>query len=391
MRAAAKNFEHVIAVTNPDQYPIVLQALQEKKMDENLRRQFALDAFSSVASYDVAIQHYFSKLSGSPLFPSDVFLHLMKLQDLRYGENPHQQAALYKYTDATLSFADLKQLNGKQLSYNNLVDVQAALELVHGFRNEKKAFAAVFKHANPTGAARSDSVLDAYKKAHSADVLSAYGGIAGFNCPVDKNTAEEIVKTFMEIVVAPKFEKEALAVFQSKPNLRVLEASRLLQEEDLFGHYSARDVVGGLLLQTPDKGEEVFDASKLRVVTKRKPSEKEWRALGFAWKLVKVPKSNCIVFANEDMLVASGVGQQSRVDACQIAIEKAKRAKLEVKGAVMASEAFFPFRDTVDFAALVGVTAVVQPGGSKRDAEVIAAADEHGMAMVFTGIRHFRH
>ncbi|MBU1197582.1 bifunctional phosphoribosylaminoimidazolecarboxamide formyltransferase/IMP cyclohydrolase [Candidatus Micrarchaeota archaeon] len=389
VRSAAKNFKDVLVVTSPDQYVSVLDALEQGQDDEAFRRQLAADAFSLMTEYDAAIQNYFSELDSAEGYPERLFLSLKKIQDLRYGENPHQKAALYRYTDSVLSFKDMNQLHGKQLSYNNVLDAQAALELAHDFRDESKAFAAVFKHASPTGAAKGATLLDAYRKAHEADTLSSYGGIAIFNQKLDKPCAEELIKTFMEIVLAPGFETDALQVLKQKRNLRVLEVPRLLNE-NLYEKDGIRDVVGGVLVQSPDSGQS-FKRDHLMIPTKRQPTGGEWEALEFAWRLVKVPKSNCVIFATGDRLIACGTGQQSRVDACQIAIEKSKRANLSVKGSVMASEAFFPFRDTVDFAAQVGITAIVQPGGSKRDPEVIAAADEHGMAMVFTGERHFRH
>ncbi len=388
VRAAAKNFRDVLVLTDAVQYDEACERIEKATDNFEYRRQLARKAFETVAAYDFAIAEYFQSLSAdAKQFPQELFLRLQKIQDLRYGENPHQQAALYQSREP--GFSDARQLQGKQLSYNNILDAQAALELLYDFRAQReRPFAVIFKHANPCGAAQADNLLDAYRKAYAADSLSAFGGIVGLSKECDMGTAQEVVKTFMEIVLAPSFSADAIETFKAKPNLRVLEVKKIL-DGGIYGDFSFRSVAGGVLAQTADFSDD--EASSFKVVSKRQPTDAEWKALRFAWKLVKQPKSNAVVFATADQMVACGVGQQSRVDSCHIAVEKAKRANLQIKGTAMASDAFFPFRDTVDFAADAGCTAVIQPGGSIRDKEVVAAADERGLAMVFTGVRHFRH
>lgn len=388
VRAAAKNFNDIMVVTDPSQYAEACERMEKGTDNFEYRQKLAKTAFERVAAYDVAIAKYFQSLSAdAKAFPQELFLRLHKVQDLRYGENPHQQAALYE--SGSPSFSDPRQHQGKQLSYNNILDGQAALELLYDFRAQKeRPFAVIFKHANPCGAAQAESLAEAYRKAYAADSLSAFGGIVGLNKECDGETAQEIVKTFMEIALAPSFSREALETFKTKPNLRVLEVKKII-DGGIYNDLSFRSVTGGFLAQTHDFSDE--EAASFKVVSRRQPTEEEWKAMKFAWKLVKQPKSNAVVFATAGQMVACGVGQQSRVDSCHIAVEKAARAKLSLKGTALASDAFFPFRDTVDFAAEAGCTAVIQPGGSIRDKEVIAAADERGLAMVFTGVRHFRH
>ena len=401
VRAAGKNFEDVIVVANPSQYGEVLNLLQKGNVPKEKRMELAREAFSAVSKYDIAISNYFSSVNKTD-FPQNLFLSLEKIEDLRYGENPHQKAANYKLAFSEFGFSDLEQLNGKQLSYNNILDIQAALELISEFRNSEKATAIIFKHTNPSGAAFGKTLSEAFLKAYRTDSLSAFGGIVALNKKLDAKTASLISEHFTEIVLAPDFEKEALEILKQKKNLRVLKTERLMNgsirsEKDLSGKnihsgndFVFRSVFGGALVQTPDALEKK-EEMKLNVVTKRKPTENEKEAMSFAWIIAKHVKSNAVVFSTKDHVVAIGAGQQSRVDSCFIAIEKAKRAKLSLKGTAMASDAFFPFRDTVDFAVQAGVTAIMQPGGSIRDEEVISAANEHNLAMVFTGIRHFKH
>ncbi|MFH0972215.1 MAG: bifunctional phosphoribosylaminoimidazolecarboxamide formyltransferase/IMP cyclohydrolase [Candidatus Micrarchaeota archaeon] len=390
VRAAAKNFHDVVVITSPQQYDDIAAKLKHGKLDVEARKKLAAEAFNHVAGYDIAIANYLGKILENAEFPQSDFIHLKKIQDLRYGENPHQKAASYSFADAPLTYGDLEKLNGKALSYNNILDIQASLELIHHFRDEREAVAIVFKHTNPTGAGRSKTPLEAFKMAYAADSLSAFGGIVAFNKKVDKPTAEEMIKNFMEIVVAPAYDAAALEVFKTKKNLRVMASGKFMVS-DIYAEKKRVSITGGMLVQSPDYLEKEFDMKKFKIVTKRQPTGKELRALEFAWTFMGHIKSNCVVFATDEQLLAVGAGQQSRVDSCQICIEKAKRAKFDVKGAVMASEAFFPFRDTVDFAASSGIAAIIQPGGSIRDSEVIAAADEHKIAMITTGIRHFRH
>ncbi len=389
VRAAAKNYRDVIVITSPDQYASIAEKLRkEGDLKEEERKALAAKAFNYVANYDEAISNYFSK--NEKEFPDSFRLRMEKIQDLRYGENPHQKAASYKFSNTKLSFADLEKLNGKDLSYNNLLDIQAALELIYEFKDEKEAVAIVYKHTNPTGAARAPEQLRAFKMAFEADSLSAFGGVVAFNKRVDAKTAEELIKNFMEIVIAPDFDSDAVDVFKKKKNLRVIKADRFFME-DIYKDKRILSITGGLLLQSTDHIVNEFDLNKFKIPTKRKPTEKELRALQFAWNFMGHIKSNSVVFATDEKLLAVGAGQQSRVDSCAICIAKAQRAKFDTSGAVMASEAFFPFRDTVDFAASAKISAIIQPGGSIRDKEVIEAADEHGIAMILTGIRHFRH
>jgi phosphoribosylaminoimidazolecarboxamide formyltransferase/IMP cyclohydrolase len=315
---------------------------------------------------------------------SDTFtMQFDKAQDLRYGENPHQNAVFYKEKNAPLSsISSAKQLQGKELSYNNIMDSDAAWQMVCGF---ELPTAIIMKHANPCGAATSGvNLKDAYIKAMATDPVSAFGGIVSFNRIVDKETAEELAKTFLEVIIAPGFEKGALDALEAKKNVRILEvpspAGIRTAELDF------RRVGGGLLIQERDSG--IDDIRSAKIVTKRTPTEEEYQGLDFAWRVVKNVKSNAIVFTTKDQLIGVGAGQMSRVDSVKIARMK---ANFPTKGTVLASDAFFPFRDGVDMAAEAGVTAIVQPGGSIRDEESIQAADEHGIAMIFTGRRHFRH
>lgn len=386
LRAAAKNYPFVSVVTDPADYPKILAEMETTggKISEATNFALAVRTFQLTARYDAAISNYLGRIrkeDGKKDFPDVITMQFEKALDLRYGENPHQKAAFFKEKDAPPSaIASARQLQGKELSYNNIMDSDAAWQMACDF---EKPAAIIMKHANPCGAATSGDVLTAYKKALATDPLSAFGGIVAFNKPVDRVAAEEIAKTFLEVVIAPGFDKEALEILGSKKNLRLLEIAPCLRGTQ---GYDFRRVAGGLLLQERDTDE--MDVTKGQVVTRRKPTEEEYQALDFAWRVVKYVKSNAIVFATKDQLIGVGAGQMSRVDSVKIAIMK---ANFPTKGAVMASDAFFPFRDVVDSAAAAGITAMVQPGGSIRDEESIQAADEHGMAMVFTGRRHFKH
>ncbi|MDO9585624.1 MAG: bifunctional phosphoribosylaminoimidazolecarboxamide formyltransferase/IMP cyclohydrolase, partial [Syntrophales bacterium] len=316
------------------------------------------------------------------IFPDTFTIQFAKAQDLRYGENPHQKAAFYKESDTFLSaLSNARQHQGKELSYNNIMDGDAAWRTVSDF---DLPAAVIIKHANPCGAATSSDICKAYRKALETDPVSAFGGIVALNRPVDGKAAKELAKIFFEIIIAPGFDAEALKIFGTKTNLRVLEIPPPCTKK--VAGYDMRRVVGGLLIQDWDS--EAFDIRKAQVVTKRPPTEDEYQALDFAWRVAKHVKSNAIVYASRDQLVGVGAGQMSRVDSVRIARMK---ANLPTQGCVRASDAFFPFRDGIDLAAEAGITAVVQPGESLRDADVIKAADEHGMAMIFTGTRHFKH
>jgi len=378
IRAAAKNYNYVAVVTSPVRYDEVLRELKKNDccLSHELSYKLACEAFAYTAQYDTIIYQYLEK---DP-FPATLNLTYQKVQSLRYGENPHQQASFYKNPQISISgISNAKQLHGKELSYNNILDLDSALNLVKEF---EEGFACVIiKHNNPCGVAVTDNQLTAYKFAQNTDPTSAFGSIISFNQVVEEATAEEIVKTFTEAIIAPGFTNEALKILKTKKDLRLLEVA-LDQDVSL----DIRSVGGGLLVQNSDLKE--ITPQELKVVTKRQPTEQEIKALLFGWKVVKHVKSNAIVLAKENRTIGIGAGQMSRVDAVKIAVNKALS---EAFGAIMASDAFFPFRDGIDVADKAGVRAVIQPGGSIRDEEVIKAADEHGMAMVFTGIRHFKH
>ncbi len=378
-RAAAKNHEFVTVVTDPQDYPVVVKEIREKGGTSlETRKRLAEKAFELTAAYDAEIARQFNP-GPFPKFSSNFFVALKKIQDLRYGENPHQKAAWYAAGEPP----QIKQLGGKQLSYNNILDADAALSIAMEFP-APESFAVIVKHTNPCGAATARTLAEAFEKALSTDPGAAFGGIVAFNKKVDAAAAEVIGDRFVEIVAAPGFEKKAVEALEKKKSRRLLDSTGFFaqkQNETLF-----RSALGGVLVQSPDESNENFVA-----VTKKKPGETELKAALFGWKIVKHVKSNAIVFAAPDRTIGIGVGQMSRIDSCRMAVEKAKAAGLEVKGTAMASDAFLPFRDSVDFAASAGAATIIQPGGSVKDKEVIAAADEHGLSMIFTGTRHFKH
>jgi len=390
LRAAAKNHEHIAVVVDPADYEPVLAALKDGGVPAAMRRQLAIKAFSHTARYDTAIGTYLRAHSaGSDEWASPLLKSWELAQALRYGENPHQRAALYRTPEHVPgSVAHAAQLQGKELSFNNLVDADAAYQAVKAFET---AACVIVKHANPCGVATAATPVKAYELAYRADPTSAYGGVIAFNRPLDQASAEAIVaQQFAEVIVAPEVGKGALTALAKKQSIRVLEAG--------WPHAASaarrrslewKTIEGGLLVQDSDDGR--VDLATAKVVTKRTPTPGELRDLKFAWTVVKYVKSNAIVLARDGATIGIGAGQPSRVMSARIAALKAEEAKLEVQGSVLASDAFFPFRDGVDAAAERGVRAVVQPGGSMRDDEVIRAADEHGLAMVFTGMRHFRH
>lgn len=383
-RAAAKNFERVAVVVDPDDYGLILDELKKYgEVREETRRRLAIKAFAYTSDYDDAItQALASRLLEKKGLPDVLTLRFVKVQDLRYGENPHQNAALYKEVDSTVSgtVVDAVQLQGKELSFNNILDLNAAVEIVREFT---RPMAVVIKHTNPCGAAAGETICDAYVKARESDPVSAYGSIVGLNGEVDLETAREITSTFVEAVIAPSYRRDALEELKKKENLRALMLPNLGKRA---ASIDFRRVAGGLLVQSEDLVEEDF--SRFRVVSSREPTEKEIQAAMFGWKIVKHVKSNAIVISNGEWVVGVGAGQMSRVDSARIALEKAGE---RARGGVLASDGFIPFRDTVDAAAEAGITCIIQPGGSKRDKEVIEAANEHGIAMIHTGIRHFKH
>jgi phosphoribosylaminoimidazolecarboxamide formyltransferase/IMP cyclohydrolase len=396
LRAAAKNHADVGVVVDPDDYPLVLETLRTAgELSAEQKLHLAKKAFRLTARYDGAIADYLGSVEGERRVRFGETLHLqyVKAQDLRYGENPHQAAAFYRQPElAEPCIATARQLQGKELSFNNIVDADAALELLSEFH---EIAAVAIKHTNPCGVATSTvSLADAFRKARACDPVSIFGGIVGLNREVDAETAQEIVglykEGFIEILLAPGFSPQALELLGSSKrmlNIRLLVIPTLPQATP--SRYAMKHVVGGMLLQERDVGRVRLE--DCQVVTRRKPTPEEYRALDFAWRVCKHVKSNAIVLARSDRVVGVGAGQMSRVDAAKIAVARAHDLGLDTRGTVVASDAFFPFRDGLDVVARAGATAAVQPGGSLRDQEVIAAADEHGMAMVFTGMRHFRH
>jgi phosphoribosylaminoimidazolecarboxamide formyltransferase/IMP cyclohydrolase len=390
LRAAAKNHTHVGVVVDADDYRKVLQELQDNdgSLGDDLRFELARKAFAHTAAYDAAVSNYlgsFDATAGHLQYPKTYTMQFSKVQDLRYGENPHQSAAFYSQPGAPAgTLAAARQLQGKELSYNNIADTDAALECVLAFREPA---CVIVKHANPCGVAVSEGILDAYEKAYATDPVSAFGGIIAFNRELDADTARAIVgRQFVEVIIAPAIAEAALKVAGEKQGIRVLSVG---ERRETLHALDLKRVSGGLLIQDTDAGQ--VTAADLKVVSRRAPEAQELADLLFAWRVVKYVKSNAIVYARDQRTIGIGAGQMSRVYSARIAAIKAADEGLEVQGSVMASDAFFPFRDGIDTAAGAGIKAVIQPGGSVRDEEVIAAADEHGMAMVFTGMRHFRH
>ncbi|MCZ8133334.1 MAG: bifunctional phosphoribosylaminoimidazolecarboxamide formyltransferase/IMP cyclohydrolase [Steroidobacteraceae bacterium] len=393
LRAAAKNHAHVTVLVDPADYAEVLAALDAGGTEFALRQRLAAKTYAHTSRYDAMVTQWLSAQAagGAPNSTSSAFAPSLELRfekrlDLRYGENPHQRGAFYADPRAAgESVATARQVQGKELSYNNIADADTALECVRQF---DEPACVIVKHANPCGVALAASPREAYEQAYRTDPTSAFGGIIAFNRPLDAETARAIVeRQFVEVLVAPGAAADALEVTKAKANVRVLLTGALGSAAPSGLEY--RSVAGGLLVQDRDAG--IVTREGLKVVTKRAPTDAELADLLFAWQVCKYVKSNAIVYAKDRLTTGIGAGQMSRVVSSRIAALKAEDAKLAVRGVVMASDAFFPFRDGVDVAAEYGIAAVIQPGGSMRDAEVIAAADEHGMAMVFTGLRHFRH
>ena len=391
LRSAAKNFRDVTVIIDPADYKKLHEEMEanDGAVSYEFNKLCAQKVFASTSFYDSLIANYLEEnTEGTEMFPPTRSFGYRKVQDLRYGENPHQKAAFYKEVVQTEPCVTMcKQLHGKELSYNNFIDVDGALELVKEFTEPT---AIVVKHTNPCGAACAESICDAYIAARATDPVSAFGSVLAFNRTVDQATAEEISKTFVEAVIAPEFSPDALEILQKKKNIRLLLLEGLKnwveeKEHNQTGFYT-RKVVGGLLVQERDT--KMVTPDELKCVTKRQPTDEELKSLMFAWKCVKHVKSNAIVYARGTELVGVGAGQMSRVDSAKIGVMKAQK---EIKGSIMASDAFFPFRDGIDAAAEAGITAIIEPGGSIRDEEVIAAADEANIAMVFTGMRHFKH
>jgi len=386
LRSAAKNYPDVTVLVDAADYARVLDEMKASGGAVSAATNFglAVKVFQHTAAYDGAISNYLGARLGEGVadYPATFTIQVKKAQDLRYGENPQQTAAFYVEKDvAEPCVSSAVQLQGKELSFNNIIDLDAAIETVKEF---EQSAAVIIKHTNPCGVALADSPLSAYLKARECDPVSAFGGIVGFNRTVDADTARELTSTFLEAVIAPGYSDEALDIFTAKKNVRVMQVPLL--SEYRAGGYDLKKVTGGLLVQGRDLG--MVRAVDCKVVSERTPTATEYEALDFAWRVCKHVKSNAIVFTSRDQTVGIGAGQMSRVDSSRIAVQK---SLLPIKGTVLASDAFFPFRDGVDAAAEAGVTAIIQPGGSVRDEEVIKAANEHGIAMIFTGMRHFRH
>jgi phosphoribosylaminoimidazolecarboxamide formyltransferase/IMP cyclohydrolase len=383
IRAAAKNLQSVTVVVDPADYGAVTAELNENACCTTAatRLRLAGKAFEHTAAYDTAISEYFATITGSQeSVPAAMHLNLTRQATLRYGENPHQKAAIYRQGTPPQGLAAARQLQGKELSFNNYLDLESTWSLCQEFQ---APFCAIIKHTNPCGASCAGTLAEAYRRALACDPVAAFGSVIGFNRCVDRETAEEMSSLFVEAVIAPSYDKEALEVFGEKKGLRVMEmgvGARAVAQMDF------KKISGGFLVQ--DKDLAVADEGAIKTVTSRSASEVELRDLLFAMRICKHVKSNAIVYARDEQTVGVGAGQMSRVDSARLAAQK---ARLPLAGCVMASDAFFPFRDGIDEAAKAGVTAVIQPGGSVRDEEVVQAANEHGMAMLFTGMRHFKH
>jgi phosphoribosylaminoimidazolecarboxamide formyltransferase/IMP cyclohydrolase len=384
IRSAAKNFQDVAVVTSPADYDSIAGEMGRSggALARETRWRLAQKAFATTAAYDSAIASTLERVSGNfelapkTGFPATLRLSFHKQMDLRYGENPHQKAAMYA-DDSDAGVAHGRQVQGKELSYNNIVDLQAAWDLAQEF---EEPFCGIIKHTNPCGAANGKTLAEAYMRALECDPVSAFGGVIGVNRPVDAAAAAEMAKLFLEVIAAPRFEPAAKDIFASKKNLRLVEVPAGTQS------WVLKNISGGMLVQDADLHK--LTESDLKLVTRRAPSTEEKRALLFAWKVCKHVKSNAILYARDGQTVGVGAGQMSRVDSCKIG---AMKAQLPLKGTVAASDAFFPFPDGVEEIAKAGATAIIQPGGSVRDQEVIEAADRLGLAMIFTGVRHFRH
>ncbi|MDH4237357.1 MAG: bifunctional phosphoribosylaminoimidazolecarboxamide formyltransferase/IMP cyclohydrolase [Nitrospira sp.] len=385
LRSAAKNHEDVLVLVDPADYSRVLDGIKGNTITSALRRELALKVFQHTSRYDGLIAAYLEKqVQGTEVkFPKVLSLQFELAEALRYGENPHQQGAFYRElisNEPSVSRGTI--LHGKAMSYNNFLDANSALELAKEY---DECAVAIIKHNNPCGVALGTAPAEAYVKARETDPVSAFGGVIAFNRPVDLAAAKEITSTFVEVVIAPGFAEDALAELKRKKDLRLLDVGPLTKVKQ--EGYDLKKLVGGLIVQDRDLG-VLTDLRSLKVPTVRKPTDEEYAACAFAWKVCKHVKSNAIIYARPGQTVGIGAGQMSRVDSVKLA---AMKAQMPVKGCVMASDAFFPFRDGLDAAAQAGITAVIQPGGSIRDAEIVKAADEHGLAMILTGMRHFRH
>jgi len=383
LRSAAKNHAAVIVIVDPDDYSRVIEDLKVGEVGEERRRALATKVFAHTAAYDAAILSYLSR--SDEALPDRLGLVVERQQSLRYGENPHQRAALYATDERGVR--DLRQLHGKELSFNNLLDVDAAMNAVAPWGPEDRPACVIIKHTTPCGIALGRNAADAYERALATDRTSAFGSVIAFNTVVDRAAAEAMQDLFVEVVVAPRVDAEAVKVFQAKKNLRVVELPRPTDEPT----WDWKRIRGGFLVQDRFRFSGVAAEAGWKVATARRPTDAEWNDLRFAWAAVGSVKSNAILIARGEAAIGIGAGQMSRVDSSFLAVYKARQQGHDPKGAVLASDAFFPFPDGVDEAAAAGIVAIIQPGGSVKDAEVIAAADQHGLAMVLTGMRQFRH
>lgn len=389
LRSAAKNYQDVSVIIDPDDYELVLNELKtNKKVSKKTNFYLSSKVFEHTSHYDTLIANYMREQRGAEVLPEIITMTFEKVQDMRYGENPHQKAAFYKEIGNTKGFlTNAVQLHGKELSFNNINDTNGALELLKEYT---EATVVACKHANPCGVGSGANIYEAYMRAYTSDPKSIFGGIVVANKEIDKATAEEINKIFIEIVVAPGFTEEALEILKAKKNIRLLKLENIEQKQPDTA-YDLKKVSGGLLVQTVDNS--LYNQEELKVVTKRKPTDKEMEDLLFTWKIVKYAKSNGIAIGKDKQSLGVGPGQVNRIWACGQAIDHAKEALGEeiLKGAALASDAFFPFSDCVEEAAKAGITCIIQPGGSMKDQDSIDACDKHGIAMVFTGMRHFKH
>jgi len=381
IRAAAKNYKDVIVVTDADDYNLVISNMDEDgNIPREIKKNLAKKAFNYTAIYDSLIVNYF----GNEILPDNFIIGLKKTFDVRYGENPHQRAAIYKdiFNNQTSYFTS-EQLHGKQLSFNNIMDLEVAKNIVIEF---DKPSCAIVKHANPCGVGISNNIFDAYKLSYISDPISAYGSIVALNRKLDIETASEIKSNFVEVVVAPDFEDEAFKILSTKKNIRLIKYNDIYNSKR---ELIMKSIPGGMLIQEDDM---IFEDDKIwKVVTEREPTDKEWNAMKFAWRVAKHVKSNAIVLTSNSRTIGIGAGQMSRIDSCELAIKKAGAVGSYTGGTAMASDGFFPFRDSIDMASKAGITCVIQPGGSIRDKEIIDACNEHNITMLFTGIRHFKH
>ena len=386
VRSAAKNNKYVGVVVEPEDYPLILKEMKSNRgsLSQEMRSSLATKAFNHTANYDTVISGYLSSLTEQN-FPNRIFAKFQKKEVMRYGENPHQKAAFYvDETKQGNGLGNANQLQGKQLSYNNIADTDAALECVKSF---EEPTCVIIKHANPCGVATDVDITEAYQKAFDADSTSAFGGIIALNRKLEEKTAQQIIDNqFVEVIIAPGVSSSAQKILSTKENIRVLEMESM---EKLSSGFKFLSVTDGLLIQEIDNGS--ISAKDLKIVSSREPTEKEVQDCLFAWKVCKFVKSNAIVYAKNNQTMGIGAGQMSRIDSTQIAASKAKESGFKTKGCAMASDAFFPFRDGIDVAASMGISSIIQPGGSIRDDEIIEAANEANMAMIFTGMRHFRH